>query len=157
MRRIIFSFCILLALTIALASFKIAGSNIHLVGNNCFFYTHNFHTLWGPEGGDFAGKLKGQLTQGSYKYDAAQNGFATLTCKAKNVTVYSNHAEIITSNDGLPGACFIQDVTPTASYNWRVVVGANGDACALCLWLPKKCHNKDKDDKDDDDDHDDHD
>ncbi len=117
-----FSFFTLLALTIALVSWKevVVTSAIHAEGDYCYFYTHD------------AGMENGELSRGTFKYVENKNN-ATLTCKAKGVNVYSS-AEIIRgeSNLGLPGACTIAGVTNGMTYDWHVTVSPNGNATAVC-------------------------
>ncbi|MEO7294071.1 MAG: hypothetical protein ABIW34_13260, partial [Ginsengibacter sp.] len=126
MKKIMFSFFALLAITISLVSWKVSGTPaVHAEGDYCWFYTHDY------------GNGTGELSLGSFKYVENQNN-ATLTCKATGVHTYSKNAEIIRgeSNSGLPGACTISGVTTNtpeiATDDWQVVTSPSGNASCVC-------------------------
>lgn len=140
MKKILFSFLGLLALTIALVSWKkfYGGDGaVHASSDDCHFVINKNP---GVDPNDFSKQL---IAVGTAKYVATPSGNATLTCKAslkedpnKGLPIPKSAIQI--SFGEWNDACVLDGVQPIAADDWQVTVTPSGNASAVCHWY----HNK---------------
>lgn len=127
MKKIIFSFAVVLATTVGLISWKALETGngaVHASGSDCVFVTKKSGS------GDM-----GFIT-GTYKYVETPSGNATLTCKGQTTNTTGRAYKVTPEDWDQP--CYIDGVTKGGqagkTSDWQVTVSASGQASAVCHW-----------------------